>query len=304
MAPTASLEHLTNPLVTAEQLQSLQDDDRSRAENGQSSRFVQAILSQAAGILLRLPQEVIATSLVLLQRFWIEGHGQGHAAADLKVNETVLCLRMHKLSRIMQTASAASVYLAAKLSFTPVSPRSVCNVYGYLLSPSSSLPYNNPTPLPLASPPNPRSSYVSEGTYERERERILLCESLILSSIGFDVHVALPHTLGLTYLQALGVSSKKLASRVLEHLNGGLLSPQLVYLTHQPNALAVAAIYLAAKEVGVKLVDGNWWEVFDVEREDLGFLVLAFGSFEGFAVAEKEKWDDEAGNLWKLLRGG
>jgi cyclin L len=80
------------------------------------------------------------------------------------------------------------------------------------------------------------------------------------------------------------------------------LSPQLLYLTHQPNALAVAAIYLAAKEVDVKLVDGNWWEVFDVEREDLGFLVLAFGSLEGFAAAEKEKWDKEARDLRKLLR--
>lgn len=107
----------------------------------------------------------------------------------------------------------------------------------------------------------------------------------------------------MTYLQALGVSSKNLASRVLEHLNSGLLSPQLLYLTHQPNALAVAAIYLAAKEVSVKLVDGNWWEVFDVEREDLGFLVLGFGSLEGFAASEKEKWAKEGGALRKLLRG-
>lgn len=134
---------------------------------------------------------------------------------------------------------------------------------------------------------------------------MLLCESLILSSIGFDTKVALPYTLALTYLQALGVSTQELASRVLEHLNSGLLSPQLLYLTHQPNALAVAAIYLAAKEVGVKLVDGNWWEVFDVEREDLGFLVLALGSFEGFAAAEKESWDEtELSSMRRLLEQG
>lgn len=80
-----NLEHLANPLVTAEQLYSLLDDDRSRAENGQSLRFVQALLTQAAGVLLRLPQEVIAISLVLLQKFWVEGHGQGHATAGFKV---------------------------------------------------------------------------------------------------------------------------------------------------------------------------------------------------------------------------
>jgi cyclin L len=202
----------------------------------------------------------------------------------------------------LQTASEASIYLSAKLSFNPVSPRSVCNVYTYLLSTSSPLPFAQSIALPSASTPDPNSYYVSEGSYERDRENVLLCESLILSSIGFDTQVALPHTLALTYLQTLGVSSDKLASRVLEHLNGGLLSPQLLYLTHQPNALAVAAIYLAAKEVGVKLVDGNWWEVFDVEREDLGFLVLAFGSLEGFAAAEKEKWDKEARDLRKLFR--
>ncbi|KAF7514287.1 hypothetical protein GJ744_000057 [Endocarpon pusillum] len=286
MAPITEVEHLTNPLVTVEQLYSLQDDDRNHAENGQSVRYAQAVLTQAAGILLRLPQDVVATSLVLLQRFWVENLGQGHATADLKI------------------ASEASIYLSAKLSFTPVSPRSVCNVYAYLLSTSSSLPFIGCPPPSAATPPGPQSYYVSEGSYEREREKILLCESLILSSIGFDVHVALPHTLALTYVQALGVSSRKLVKRVLEHLNGGLLSPQLLYLTHQPNALAVAAIYLAAKEVGVKLVDGNWWEVFDVEREDLGFLVLAFGSFVGFAAAEKERWENEREKLRELLSGG
>jgi cyclin L len=115
-------------------------------------------------------------------------------------------------------------------------------------------------------------------------------ENIILSTMGFDTHVTLPHAIALTYLQALGALKPKLANRVLEHLNGGLLSPQVLYLTHQPNALAVAAIYLAARETGIKLADGNWWEVFDVEREDLGFLVLAYSSLHGFAEAERTKW--------------
>lgn len=85
MVPIPNLDHITNSLVTAEQLHSLQEDDQSRVQNAQSLRYAQAILAQAAGILLRLPQAVIATSLVLLQRFWVEGHGQGHAMADLKV---------------------------------------------------------------------------------------------------------------------------------------------------------------------------------------------------------------------------
>jgi hypothetical protein len=108
--------------------------------------------------------------------------------------------------------------------------------------------------------------------------------------LGFNTHVALPHTIALTYLQTMNAPSTPLAKRVFEHLNASLLSPQLLYITHQPNALAVSAIYLAAREVGVKLVDDEWWEVFDVDREELGFLVGAMNSMEGFAKAEKANW--------------
>ena len=179
------------------------------------------------------------------------------------------------------------MYLSAKLSFTPLSPRSVINVYTYLTSSASPLQFINPAG-PSADT-DASTYYVTEGTYEREKARFFTCESLILASIGFQTQVVLPHTLALTYLQALSCSSPTLARRTLEYLNGALLSPQLLYLTHQPNALAVAAIYLAARETGVKLVDGNWWQVFDVDREDLGFLVLAYGSLEPFAVAVQER---------------
>ena len=85
--------------------------------------------------------------------------------------------------------------------------------------------------------------------------------------------------------------SKALAQRTLAHLDTALLSPQLLYLTHQPPALAVAAVYLAAREVGVKLPGMEWWEVFDVDREELGFLVVAFVSCEGWVRREGERWE-------------
>lgn len=185
--------------------------------------------------------------------------------------------------------SAASLYLTAKLSFQPTSPRSVLNVYTFLLSKDASpLWFVNPKGAPKK--PSPESYYLSEGGYQTERTVLLRIESIILRTLGFDTHVALPHTIALTYLQTLGVQSSAVAQRVFEHLNGALLSPQLLYVTHQPNALAVAAIYLAAREKEVKLVDGEWWEVFDVEREELGFLVVGMRSMEGFARAEIEKW--------------
>lgn len=67
-----------------------------------------------------------------------------------------------------------------------------------------------------------------------------------------------------------------------------------MYLTHQPPCLATAAIYLAAKDIGIKLPDVEWWEVFDTDREELGFLVVGLLSVESFAKAEKEKWDNRS----------
>ncbi|KAG9781130.1 hypothetical protein KCU88_g3522, partial [Aureobasidium melanogenum] len=271
MAPVTStaIEHITNPLATSSQLVNLK---HAEEEHGQSIRFAQAALTSAAGILLRLSQEIIAQAIVLLQRFWVSSRPDDREGFSPK------------------TFSAAAIYLAAKLSATPVSPRSVVNVYAYLTSSKASpLLFINPHgDAPTEA--DPMDYFVTEGTYERERQRLFVCESVILVGVGFDTRVALPYSLALTYIQALGVSSTKLARRVFEHLNAGLLSPQLLYLTHQPNALAVGAIYLAARETGVKLVEQNWWEVFDVDREDLGFLLLAYGSLVNFAEAEGERW--------------
>ena len=49
-------------------------------------------------------------------------------------------------------------------------------------------------------------------------------------------------------------------------------------------------MYLAAREVGVKLTSAEWWEVFDVDREELGFLVVGLGSCEGWIKDEKDRW--------------
>jgi hypothetical protein len=139
--------------------------------------------------------------------------------------------------------------------------------------------------------------FVSEGTYQTRRTQLFETEQRILHALGFQLNVALPYILAVTYLQALDVfahpRASELAKKAIAHLNTALLSPQLLYLTHQPPSLATAAIYLAAREVGVKLPDVEWWEVFDTDREVLGFLVVGLLSVQGFAAKEKEKWGDK-----------
>ncbi|RMZ89133.1 hypothetical protein DV736_g3652, partial [Chaetothyriales sp. CBS 134916] len=263
---------ITNPIVTSQQLVRFCAAD---TDIGTSIRFATYLLTEAAGVLLRLPQDVIATAVILLQRHQVSFVSDTRSSED-------------ESPRLL---SAAAIYVAAKNSFKPVGPRSIVNVYAYLLS-------ENASPLRFirvrenaSTHPEPSTYFVSEGTYERERLKIFKCEASLLAGIGYDVHTALPYALALTYITALGGSSQKLSARVFEHLNSALLSPQLLYLTHQPNVIAVAAIYLAANEVGVKFVESvNWWEVFDVDRESLGFCVLALGSLKGFAESEKGKW--------------
>jgi hypothetical protein len=188
---------------------------------------------------------------------------------------------------VPQQVSAASLYLTTKLSAWPKSPRSIVNVYAYL----STLPSLVPPP----EQPKPSTYYVSEGTYQTRRATLFQTEHRILQTLGFNLRVALPYTLCITYLQALDVFShpraSELAKRAVAYLNTALLSPQLLYLTHQPSSLATAAIYLAAKETGIKMPDVEWWEVFDTGREELGFLVVGLLSVESFAEEELAKWE-------------
>ena len=183
--------------------------------------------------------------------------------------------------------------MTAKISFIPQSTRSILNVYAYLTSSTSPLRQ----PSETSAKADPESYYLSEGSYQSARATLLQTESILLRAISFITQVTLPHHLALTYLQTLGAlpptpteKSTTLAARTLAYLNTGLFSPQFLYLTHQPSALAVAAVYLAAREVGVKLTSAEWWEVFDVDREELGFLVVGLGSCEGWIKGEKERW--------------
>ncbi|KAL8987902.1 MAG: hypothetical protein Q9177_002948 [Variospora cf. flavescens] len=277
MAPDIeSLVPLSNSLATAEQIATSSSSlDGIPSDLESSIRLAGLEITQAAGILLGLPQDVVAQAMIIFTRFYL-----GPEGGSYRINSA-------------KDVSAASLYLAAKLSATPQTPRSVCNVYSYLMS--------EPTRKAFPQSPvhNPESYYLSEGTYHSTRALLLRTETLVLRTLSFDVKVTVPHHLALTYLQTLGVlpstptsKSRSLAARTIGHLNLGLFSSQLLYLTHQPTTLAIAAIYLASRELGVKLPGTAWWEVFDVDREDLGFVVVAYRSCESWVNGEREKWKD------------
>lgn len=86
MVPITSLSHLANPLITSEQLEtSASQLDGVPKDLEDSIRFETARLMQAAGILLRLPQDLIAQSIVILYRFWAGPEGGSMLDHDSKV---------------------------------------------------------------------------------------------------------------------------------------------------------------------------------------------------------------------------
>ncbi|KAK5133429.1 hypothetical protein LTR08_007768 [Meristemomyces frigidus] len=272
MAPITELSHLANPVATSLQLEtSASQLDGVPREVEDSVHYETARVLQAAGILLRLPQEIAAQSIITLQRFWVGPDGGSLLEHDA------------------QNAAAAALYLSAKPSAYAVSPRQLITVFSYLAT------LDKDYAAAATSSSELKSAWrLSETDYETQRDRLYKLEAHMLRVLGFQTHVALPYTLCINYLQALEAfhapGGPVVAKRAFAHLNDALLSPQLLYLTHQPSALATASIYLAAREVDVKLPEVEWWEVFDVDREELGFLVVAMTSLEGFAAEEKRKW--------------
>ncbi|KAK4240903.1 cyclin-L2 [Achaetomium macrosporum] len=267
------MSHMANPLATPDQLFQRRSFGALPTELQDTIFFATQCLTQAAGILLELPQSLTAQANVLLARYWLVEPMLAHEFSDV---------------------SAAVLYLTTKCSGHPRSPRDLSNVYAYLLSPSSSLfrppPTSPPPPGPIHN--NPSAYYVSESAYHAFHTRLLALEARVLYALSFDTHVSLPHPLAVTYLQALdflNVRQEIIGRRTVQYLNTALLSPQMLYLTSQPNALAVAAIYNAARDVGAKMPECEWWEVFDVDREELGFLVVGMRSVEGSGRKMREE---------------
>lgn len=66
-----TMTHLSNPLVTTTQLYDSITSNALPLELQDSIRFYTARLTQAAGLLLRLPQSITAQANVLLFRYWM-----------------------------------------------------------------------------------------------------------------------------------------------------------------------------------------------------------------------------------------
>jgi len=78
---------LINALATPTQLESSGSQlDGIPRDLEDSIRFAGAQRTQAAGVLLRLPQEVIAQAIIVFTRFWVGTEGGSLAELDASVS--------------------------------------------------------------------------------------------------------------------------------------------------------------------------------------------------------------------------
>ncbi|PHH74215.1 hypothetical protein CDD82_5045 [Ophiocordyceps australis] len=251
------MSHLVNPLASTSQLMHHHSLSPLPQDLREAIFIATQCLTQAAGLLLRLDQSLTAQANVILARYWLVQSPMSDEFCDV---------------------SAAALFLVAKLGPVSPPPRDLWITYRYLSSRASCL-------FDVAKLPADDMAAWSgqDADYAVFLNSILTLEARILYALSFNTHVALPHPLAMTYLQTfdfLGKPKPTVALRVVHYLNTALLSPQMLYLTHQPHALATAAIYLTARDVGAKMPHCQWWQVFDVDREELGFLVVAMRSLQ------------------------
>lgn len=87
MAPITGPSHLVNSLASPAHLEtSASQLDGVPKDLEDSIRFETSRLLQATGILLRLPQEIIAQSIVVLSRFWSGADGMSLLECDAVVS--------------------------------------------------------------------------------------------------------------------------------------------------------------------------------------------------------------------------
>jgi hypothetical protein len=243
-------EVYTNALATSSQLNcspSRRDSIPKSLELRQ--RFLGANLITEAGILLAVDQLTISRAIVLFQRFF-----------------TVSSLRIYSIRQI----SGASLLLSSKLpSGNPVKPVHICHVLNYIIDRPYLLADTRHQGKHVDYPPN------AEGIMSQAQE-LAEGEMEILAALSFDTKVVLPYSLAMSYLQVLGLGSNdRMCGLTWTLVNDAIRCCPYLMITHQPNVVAVGCIVVAAAQLNLVVSEQDgWWEIFDVDSEDMGHCMV------------------------------
>ncbi|KAM3824175.1 cyclin-L2 isoform 2-T2 [Vipera latastei] len=208
------------------------------AETEAQLRITGCELVQAAGILLRLPQVAMATGQVLFQRFFYTKSFVKH---------------------YMQHVSMACLHLASKIEEAPRRIRDVINVFHRLR-----LLREKKKPVPL----------ILDQEYVNLKNQIIKAERRVLKELGFCVHVKHPHKIIVMYLQVLECErNQHLVQTSWNYMNDSLRTD--VFMRYQPETIACACIYLAARTLQIPLPNRpHWFLLFGAIEEEIEQICL------------------------------
>lgn len=226
---------------------------------------------QEAGVLLRLPEVTLGTAQILFQRFWYVSSMRSFSVADIAIG---------------------ALFLASKLTETPVGPRDLINVFDFIAQRAQHRA-NASVYRPM--------DYYSTAYYDA-KDALVVSEMQILKRLAFDVQVVLPHALMINYMQVLGIADVRLDAPgtgavnisamqcAWNFLNDACVAPSVptdtrlqtgVYCLFAPHVLACAAIYLLTLKRSGSRTDvpwaplrlpttpRPWWELFDASRDEV-----------------------------------
>ncbi|XP_058653798.1 cyclin-L1 isoform X2 [Onychostoma macrolepis] len=201
-------------------------------------RILGCELIQSAGILLRLPQVAMATGQVLFQRFF-------YSKSFIK----------HSFEIVAMTC----VNLASKIEESPRRVRDVINVFHHLKQGKG----KKSTPLVL------------DQNYINTKNQVIKAERRVLKELGFCVHVKHPHKIIVMYLQVLECEKNQmLVQTAWNYMNDALRTN--VFVRFEPETIACACIYLAARVLQIPLPSKPYWYlVFGATKEDIREICIS-----------------------------
>ncbi|XP_036596909.1 LOW QUALITY PROTEIN: cyclin-L1-like [Trichosurus vulpecula] len=196
-------------------------------------RILGCKLIQAAGILLQLPQVAMATAQVLFHRFFYSTSFVKHS---------------------FEIVAMACINLASKIEEAPRRIRDVINVFHHLRQVREKR-----TPSPL----------ILDQNYINTKNQVIKAERRVLKELGFCVHVKHLHKIIVMYLQVLECEQNQtLVQTAWNYMNDSLQTN--VFVRFQPETIACASIYLAARALQIPLpTRPHWFLLFGATEEDI-----------------------------------
>ncbi|TYH87957.1 hypothetical protein ES332_D01G154200v1 [Gossypium tomentosum] len=189
-------------------------------------------LIQESGILLKLPQAVMATGQVLFHRFYCK---KSFARFDVKI------------------VAASSLWLASKLEESPRRARQVIIVFHRMECRRENLPIEH---LDLYS-----------KKFSDLKAELSRTERHILKEMGFVCHVEHPHKFISNYLATLE-TPPELRQEAWNLANDSLRTTLCVRFKSE--VVACGVVYAAARRFQVPLPENPpWWKAFDADKSGI-----------------------------------